>query len=132
MPQLALAYLGALLVIGVLDALWLGWIARGFYQREVGALMLEQFRRVPALLFYFGYPLGLVLLALVPRPETLAVALARSALVGALAYGTYELTNLATLKGWSVRLALLDTGWGVVVSAAGGAAAWLLLRGRGG
>lgn len=126
--SLVRGYAAALLVIGVLDALWLGWLARGFYQREIGHLLLARFNTVPALLFYLGYPACLVLLALTPRPDTLALALGRAALLGLLAYGTYELTNLATLKGWSLRLSLVDMAWGTLVTAAAGAAAWLAMR----
>ena len=86
----------AFLVLGVLDGLWLVYVARDFYQREIGPLLLTEVRKVPALLFYLGYPMGLVLLALTPGPDTLAMAVARSALLGLVAYGTYDLTNLAT------------------------------------
>ena len=67
-------------------------------------------------------------LALTPRPDTLAMAVARSALLGLVAYGTYDLTNLATLKGWSVRMALADTAWGCFASAAAGGAVWWVAR----
>jgi uncharacterized membrane protein len=119
-----LTYAAALLVIGVLDALWLGWLARDFYQREMGALMLPELKKLPAALFYLGYPLGLLALALTPHPGTLANAVLRSALLGLIAYGAYDLTNLATLKGWSPRLAMVDMAWGMVLSAVAGAVAW--------
>lgn len=119
-----IVYFTLLLVIGALDALWLGWLARDFYQRELGPLMAAQVRKLPALLFYLGYPLGLMLLALTPRPETMFGAAGRCALLGLLAYGTYDLTNLATLKGFSTRLALTDLAWGVVISTVAGTAAW--------
>ena len=122
------AYGTALLVLTVLDGLWLGLVARDFYQREIGALMVSDVRKVPALLFYLGYPMGLVLLALTPRPDSLAQALMRGALMGLVAYGTYDLTNLATLKGWSVRMALADTAWGCFASAAAGGAVWWVAR----
>lgn len=125
---LLVGYVAALLVIGVLDALWLGWLARGFYQREIGPLLLARFNTAPALLFYLGYPVGLVLLALTPPPETLVLALGRAALLGLLAYGTYDLTNLATLKHWSLRLSVVDIAWGTLVTAAAGGAAWLAMR----
>ena len=98
--QTLASYGVAFLVLGVLDGLWLVYVARDFYQREIGALLLGEVRKLPALLFYLGYPMGLV------------------------AYGTYDLTNLATLKGWSLRVAMADTAWGAVVSAAAGAAVW--------
>jgi uncharacterized membrane protein len=122
--QILASYGVAFLVLGVLDGLWLVYVARDFYQREIGALLLSDVRKLPALLFYLGYPMGLVLLALTPRPDSLGMAVARSALLGLVAYGTYDLTNLATLKGWSLRVAMADTAWGAVVSAAAGAAVW--------
>lgn len=124
---LLIAYFASLLAIGLLDALWLGWLARDFYQREIGALMRADILKLPALLFYLGYPAGLLLLALQPRPEHLGEALARCALMGLVAYGTYDLTNLATLKGWPLKLVLVDMAWGVTVSVAGGAAGWWAL-----
>jgi uncharacterized membrane protein len=120
------AYLAGLLVLTVLDGVWLGFVARDFYQREMAAVAAESFRKVPAVLFYLGYPVGVMALALNPLPDTLGTAMARSALVGLVAYGTYDLTNLATLKHWSVQLACMDTVWGVVISAAIGAAAYLV------
>ena len=122
--QILASYGVAFLVLGVLDGLWLMFVARDFYQREIGPLLLAEVRKLPALLFYLGYPMGLVLLALTPRPDSLGMAVARSALLGVVAYGTYDLTNLATLKGWSLRVAVADTAWGAVVSAAAGAAVW--------
>ena len=76
------AYLVVLLVIAVLDSLWLGWLAKDFYRREMGGLMAESIRLAPAVVFYLLYPAGLLALALVPVPSTLGVALARSAAVG--------------------------------------------------
>lgn len=122
------AYGGALLAIAVLDGLWLGLLARDFYQEEMGALLAPELRIWAAAVFYFGYPAGLVALVLNPRPDRLKDAAARAALVGAMAYGTYDFTNLATLQGWTIELALVDVAWGVVVSALAGSAAWWATR----
>jgi uncharacterized membrane protein len=123
------AYLAALLCLGLLDALWLGWIAREAYQRELGALLRPDILKLPALAFYVGYPAGLLALALHPLPESWATVLLRSMVYGVVAYGTYELTNLATLKGWPPRLALLDLAWGTAATtAAGGLAWWVLIK----
>lgn len=129
--SLLAAYGVALLVVSVLDGLWLAFVARGMYQREIGHLLLADVRVLPAALFYVGYPLGVVLLGLTPRPDTLAAVLVRCAGLGLLAYGTYELTNLATLKGWSVRVAVVDVVWGMWVTALAGAAAWSFVPGAG-
>lgn len=122
--QAGAAYLAALLVIGALDALWLGWLARDFYRDAMGELMRPDIRWGPALVFYFAYPAGLLALALTPMPEHALGAAARGALMGLVAYGVYDMTNLATLKGWSWRLSLVDMGWGVFVSCLGAGAAW--------
>ena len=116
-------YLAALVVMGVLDALWLGVIAKDFYREQIGAQMVEQIRWAPALLFYFAYPAALVALALFPAGQPFSHQVTRAALVGLVAYGVYDLTNLSTLRHWPVRLALVDTAWGTFASAAAGAAA---------
>lgn len=122
-------YFVALLVMGVLDALWLGVLARDFYRQAMGPLMAEQVRWLPAALFYFGYPAALVALALFPAGQPPAHQVARAALVGLVGYGVYDLTNLATLQHWPVQLAVVDTAWGCLASKlAGGAAAWAARR----
>jgi uncharacterized membrane protein len=123
----AWAYLAALIAMAGLDALWLGWLARDLYQREMASLMASPINRLPALLFYLGYPAGLVLLALMPRPEVWSQAATRSALCGLVAYGTYDLTCLAILRGFSPRLAWIDMAWGTVASTIAGSIAWLVL-----
>jgi uncharacterized membrane protein len=128
--RLLLAYVGAFLTLAVLDGAWLGFIARDFYQSRVGDLLLPKPNWGVAALFYLAYPAGVVFFAVVPALD--AGSLLRAALwgglLGALAYGTYDLTNLATLKGWSPSVALLDSGWGVLATAAAAAAGFLLAR----
>ena len=122
--QRAAAYVVALVVMGVLDALWLGVVASGFYAEQMGALMTDSIRPVPALLFYLLYPLAIVGLALSPVPATRQVAVLRSAALGLTAYGVYDLTNLATLRGWSVPLTLVDMAWGTLATGVAGALAY--------
>ena len=121
-------YLGTYAAIAVvmiaLDLLWLGVIAKPLYQQGIGHLMAEQPNVPVAVLFYALYTLGLLLLAVLPNAaepgwrKTLGTA----ALFGFFAYATYDLTNLATLKGWPVGLSLLDMAWGTFVSTASAAA----------
>ncbi len=117
-------YLATLLVIGVLDGIWLGFVARDFYKQEMGALMADSVRIAPAAAFYLLYPAGLVFLVASGQSSSLGGTLLRAAIVGAMAYGAYDMTNLATLKGWSAKLSAVDVLWGMAVSAAGGAAIW--------
>ncbi len=121
----AAAYGVILVVMSLQDAVWLGWLASGFYQREIGMLMAESVRWGPAALFYLGFPLGLVYLALWHAPATLGEAARRSAVLGLMAFGVYDLTNLATLRGWTLPMTAVDMAWGTFASAVGGSAAWL-------
>ena len=126
-PWLA-AYGAALVVIGILDAIWLGFVMRDFYRNALGGAMDESVRKLPALLFYLGYPLGVLPLVLNPLPATMADAALKGVLVGVLAYATYDLSNLATLKIWTWRLALVDIAWGAFITAAAAAAAFAAFR----
>ena len=126
-PWLA-AYGAALVVIGILDAIWLGFVMRDFYRNALGGAMVESVRKLPALLFYLGYPLGVLPLVLNPLPATMADAALKGVLVGVLAYATYDLSNLATLKIWTWRLALVDIAWGAFITVAAAAAAFAAFR----
>lgn len=127
MKNYSVAYLAALLTMGVIDLVWLGFIAKPLYQQGIGHLMSERPNIPVAALFYLLYPLGLLLFSLHFQPD--GVGWQRVATVGALfgffAYATYDLTNLATLRGWPVGLSLLDIAWGTLISAVTATAAKL-------
>ncbi len=124
-PKRALAAYGvALVVMSVLDAVWLGWLAKDFYQRELGALMTDSVRWGPAAAYYLAYPAAIVYLALTPAPATLRSAALRSAALGLTAFGVYDLTNLATLRGYTATMAAVDMLWGTVATMLGGSAAY--------
>ncbi len=119
MTRLLLTYLATLLAIGVLDALWLGVIARRFYADGIGHLMADAPWWPAAVAFYLLYPVGVTVFAVMPGGGDWTRALALGLAAGLFAYGTYDLTNLAVMRGWPWRLALVDIGWGMAVSAAG-------------
>ena len=129
--QSAIAYLAALVVILVLDGLWLGFIAKNLYQLEMGLLMNESPRWGPAVAFYLLYPLGLVFLVTAGGLPDIGGAALRGAVVGAMAYGAYNATNLSVIRGFSDKLALIDFCWGTVLTAVAGAAiGWTVGRFR--
>ena len=116
-PVLA-AYVAALLVMLAGDALWLGVIAVAMYQRGIGHLMAERPGAVAAALFYLLYAGGLVFFAIEPmQPSDPWQAAGAGALLGLVAYGTYDLSNLATLRGWPAGLAAIEMAWGAAISA---------------
>ena len=98
-------------------------LIRPVFERHVGDLLVDGFRLVPALVFYLFYVAGLIWFVSLPalRAEAPAQAALGGAFLGALAYGTYEFTNLATLKGWSWSMLLTDLSWGIFLT---GFAAW--------
>ena len=120
----AWGYGAALVTVGVLDGLWLGVLAREFYRSQMVAVAAENFSMLPAALFYFLYPLGVLLLALTPPANGWQAAMGRSALLGLMVYGVYDLTNMATLKSWPAKLALVDASWGPFITAMAGLAAY--------
>jgi len=123
MNKYVAAYAGTATVMVALDMLWLSVIAKPMYQQGIGHLMAEKPIVGIAVLFYLLYALGVVIFAVSPQHNgaTWTVTLAMGALLGFFAYATYDLTNLATLRDWPLRLSLIDIGWGTVVSAASAA-----------
>jgi len=120
------AYGAALAVFLGLDFAWLTIVARGFYAHEIGPLLLPQGRLAPAAAFYLLYLVGVVVFVIAPALErgrwTRAAGL--GALFGLVAYSAYDLTNLATLKGFTATLAVVDLAWGAAVTAAAASAGY--------
>ncbi|NWF06915.1 DUF2177 family protein [Pseudomonas salomonii] len=114
--KLCFAYLGTLLAFLVLDGLWLGVFMGPTYKSLLGALMLDQPRWLPAVLFYLLYALGCVVFVVLQSGSWQRAA-RLGALLGLVAYGTYDLSNWATLRGWSAGLALMDMAWGTFLTA---------------
>ncbi|MEP6790371.1 MAG: DUF2177 family protein [Ramlibacter sp.] len=117
--QLAI-YGATLIAVAILDAIWLGVIARSWYQAGIGHLMAPSPNIPAAAAFYLLYPIGLVIFAITPAGGEWTRAAMMGALFGLFAYGTYDVTNLAILKDWPLGLSIVDTVWGAFV---GGVAA---------
>ncbi|URI09176.1 DUF2177 family protein [Aquincola tertiaricarbonis] len=130
MPVSIIAYLGALLSMLALDAVWLGVIMPSVYQAAIGHLLLPEPRWGAAIVFYLAYPVGIVVFAVLPafRAAMPRQAWLLGALYGALAYATYDLTNLATLQGWPVHIVVIDIAWGAFISAVAAACGLAALR----
>jgi uncharacterized membrane protein len=123
MTQIAILYAATAVVFLGLDAIGINVLIRPVFERNVGHLLAESFRVVPAALFYLGYAAGLVYLVSLPalREGAPMQALLHGMLIGFMCYGTYEFTNLATLSDWSWQQVLIDTAWGTALT---GVAAW--------
>jgi uncharacterized membrane protein len=118
-------YLSALAVFTLMDLAWLGYIARGMYIAEIGPLMRTPVLWGAAVTFYFMFIAGLVFFAAYPAymAGSVVKGLLLGALVGFFVYASYDLTNLATLSGWTVKVAVIDMLWGAVIGGVSSAAA---------
>ena len=105
-------YLAVLVVFGVIDAAWLTTMGAILYRPVLGDILAPSMRIAPAIVFYLLYPVGLVVFAVIPalRAELATNALLYGALFGAIAYATYDLTNYATLRNWSLQITVVDIG----------------------
>ena len=119
-------------VFFAVDFVWLTRLARPFYRQHLGHLLAETPILWAAGLFYLIYIAGIVVFAVLPGLEakSLGGTLARGAFLGLFAYATFDLTALALLEGFPVRVAVVDLIWGTVLTgtvsaAAYGAARWL-------
>lgn len=107
-------YLIAVIVFFVVDMLWLGLIARNFYRHNLEGIISPEVNWYAAIAFYLIYIAGIVLFAIVPafREASLARALVWGALYGFFTYATYDLTNMATIKQWPLKVVIVDVLWG--------------------
>lgn len=133
MLQLASGWAAAALFLLIVDAIWLGLVARDFYFSRIGALMREDVWLGVASIFYIFYSLGVVILVSLPatRGDGLPQALIFGAVLGLCAYGTYDITNLATIKGWPVSVVVVDMAWGAFITAMTAGAGYLAMRALG-
>ncbi|MFN3853891.1 MAG: DUF2177 family protein [Phreatobacter sp.] len=130
MSQFAIAYVATAVTFLAIDFVWLSLMASRLYRPQIGALLLDQPNLVVAGLFYLVYAVGIVVLAVMPAfgARSVLMAIGLGALLGLVAYGTYDITNLATLKGWSVTVTVVDMVWGMTITAIGALAGYLALR----
>ena len=119
MLKYLVAYGATAIVFLGLDFLWLSKVALGMYRRELGTLLLDKPNLPIAAGFYLLFVAGIVILAIAPALNggNWWNALLLGAVLGLVAYGTYDITNLSTLKGWSTQLALIDIAWGTALTA---------------
>ncbi len=112
-------YAIALPVFFTIDILWIGFVAKGFYAKQIGHLLKLDVNWTAAILFYLLFIVGLVLFVIAPAMEkgSWMHALLFGALFGLVCYATYDLTNLAVAKDWPLLITVVDLAWGGVLAA---------------
>lgn len=128
--QYLAAYLATAAIFLFADFLWLGYIAKTFYFSRLGELLLDKPNLSVAAVFYAVYVIGVVIFAVGPalKSGSWQTALIYGALFGFFCYGTYDMTNLATLKGWPVTVAVVDVIWGTVLTGISALLGYLVTR----
>lgn len=121
-------YLITLPVFFVIDMIWLGWVAKNFYAKQIGFLLKPEVNWVAAVSFYLLFIVGLVLFVITPALEkdSLMHAILFGALFGLITYATYDLTNLATVKDWPLLVTFVDLAWGMFLSASVSSVAYII------
>jgi uncharacterized membrane protein len=115
------ATLGIAVALLVLDLVWLKFAMGPIFRAELGDWVKSDIGLAPAALFYVLYVIGIFVFAVKPAlfsSSPMLYGLGYGALLGLVAYGAYDLTNLATLRAWTPRLAMIDMAWGTFLTAA--------------
>lgn len=123
-------YLLTIPIFLLIDSIWLGLIAKEFYRNNIGHLMAEDPNKVAAIVFYLFFIIGIIFFAVVPALEggNWKMALLYGALFGFFTYATYDLTNLATLKNWPVKVVIADIIWGMFLCGIVATASFLIAK----
>lgn len=113
-------YIATLITFLAIDMLWLGLVARAFYQKHLGFLMAPRPNWLAAVIFYLLFVAGILVFVVGPglKVDSLKTTLLRAALFGLITYATYDLTNLATVRDWPVLVTVVDMVWGTALSVA--------------
>jgi uncharacterized membrane protein len=114
----ALLYVCILLPFCLMDGVWLTVMGNILYKPTLGNILLQSPYIPPVIAFYLLFPIGILVFAVLPavKAGSVSPAIVYGALFGALAYATYDLTNFATLRNWTLTITLLDIGWGALAS----------------
>jgi uncharacterized membrane protein len=116
--KLLISYALTFVVFFIVDIAWLGFIAKDLYKKYLGSFLSDQVNWAAAVVFYLLFIVGIFIFAILPSVEkdSLRSAITLGALFGFFTYATYDLTNLATLKGWPLSIVFIDIVWGSVLT----------------
>ena len=117
-------------VFFAIDILWLGYVAKGFYRKNLAFILSPDVNWPAAISFYLLYIVGIILFAVAPAVErgSLWKAIVWGGFYGFFTYATYDLTNMALIKGWPMKIVIVDICWGVVLCAVVAASSFGIAR----
>lgn len=120
MTKFFIVYAVALVTMFIIDIIWIGGVAKPFYQKHLGYLFAEKFKVIPIVLFYLIYLFGLMVFVVSPALAgslPLGRAVLMAALLGLVAYSTYDLTNHGLVRDWPWIVTVVDMAWGTFLTA---------------
>ena len=128
--KLILGYLLTTLVFFAIDLVWLGVIAKDMYNKLLGNLLADKVNWTAAIIFYLLFIVGIFIFVILPAVEknSFIKAVVLGALFGFFTYATYDLTNLATLKGWPLKVVFIDIIWGMVLTSIVSSAGYFIMK----
>ena len=128
--KLIISYFLTTVVFFAIDLVWLGLVAKGLYSKYLGNFLSDQVNWTAAIIFYLLFIVGIFIFAILPAVDkaSLSNAIVMGALFGFFTYATYDLPNLATLKGWPLTIVFIDITWGAVLTATVSAAGYAITR----
>lgn len=130
LPKIFLLYFLTTCVFFAVDMVWLGFIAKKLYRKYLGGFLSDSVNWLPAIIFYLLFIVGVLIFAVFPalEKESLTKAILFGVLFGLFTYATYDLTNLATLKGWPLPIVFIDILWGMFLSGVVSISGYLFAR----
>lgn len=130
LTKYVVAYVATLIVFFALDFVWLSIMGNSLYKPTLGDILLPKFSPAPALIFYVLYIVGVVIFAIAPAIQsgTWTTALLFGALFGFFAYGTYDMTNMSTLRNWTLQITVADMIWGTVLTGVSASAGYAISK----
>ncbi len=128
--NIIIGYVLTTVVFLIIDLVWLGFIAKDLYRKYLGKFLSDEVNWTAAIIFYLLYIVGISIFAIYPavNKDSVFQAILLGGLFGFFAYATYDLTNLATLKGWPLKIVFIDIIWGVVLTASVSLAGFYIVK----
>ncbi|MCF8379431.1 MAG: DUF2177 family protein [Bacteroidales bacterium] len=130
LTKIILGYVLTAIVFFGIDLIWLGVVAKDLYKKHLGFILSDKVNWTAALIFYFLFIIGIFIFAINPaiKKDSVWQAMLLGALFGFFTYSTYDLTNLATLKDWPLKIVFIDIAWGSFLTTAVSIAGFYILK----
>lgn len=124
-------FLIAIIIFLILDFMWLGLVAKRLYQNEIGKLLKTKFNFIAAFIFYTIFIIALTIFVIIPaiNNNSLKEVILMGALFGLVTYATYDLTNYATLEGFTIKIVIIDLLWGTTLGTLTSTLTYLIYKG---